>query len=443
MTLRALAAGNHRFDEVLRAAEAADADPRPRRADPGRWRGGAGGGLADRGAEQHAAGRAGTASTCCTLRWPGGGARPRLRPARAARCGDARAAGGRCGCWAPRSNRRRSRPAPSSSTRATTARPRRRRADVILPGAAYTEKDATWVNTEGRVQRGRLAVYPPGEAREDWKIIRARREVLGKRLPYDWLARARAAGAVNPVFAGATSRRMAAPTWRAPRASRRGDRCAPSPRRRQLLAGRSDQPRLRHDGGMRRGLSPRPPRRWRRSRIDGRISSSSPDRHPGPYRAQTLALLVPVLIGVAYLTLAERKVHGGDADAPGPERRRSLRPAAALRRRHQDADEGDDRALRREPFPVHPGADADLHAGDAGLGGHPGGTMAGRSPTSMSGCCTCSPSPRSASTASSSPAGRRTRNTPSSARCARRRRWSATRSRWASSSSPCCSASAR
>src|SRR4051794_7444712 len=45
------------------------------------------------------------------------------------------------------------------------------RADVILPGAAYTEKDATWVNTEGRVQRGRLAVYPPGEAREDWKII--------------------------------------------------------------------------------------------------------------------------------------------------------------------------------------------------------------------------------------------------------------------------------
>ena len=44
---------------------------------------------------------------------------------------------------------------------------------MILPGAAYTEKDATWVNTEGRVQRGRLAVYPPGEAREDWKIIRA------------------------------------------------------------------------------------------------------------------------------------------------------------------------------------------------------------------------------------------------------------------------------
>ena len=42
------------------------------------------------------------------------------------------------------------------------------RADVVLPGAAYTEKDATYVNTEGRVQLGRRAVFPPGEAREDW-----------------------------------------------------------------------------------------------------------------------------------------------------------------------------------------------------------------------------------------------------------------------------------
>jgi NADH-quinone oxidoreductase subunit G len=76
------------------------------------------------------------------------------------------------------------------------------RADVILPGAAYTEKEATWVNTEGRAQRGRLAVHPPGEAREDWKIIRAASEVLGARLPYDTLpaVRARLAEA-SPVFA--------------------------------------------------------------------------------------------------------------------------------------------------------------------------------------------------------------------------------------------------
>ena len=50
-------------------------------------------------------------------------------------------------------------------------------ADVILPGAAYTEKDATFVNTEGRVQTTRTAVTPPGKARVDWEIIRALSEV--------------------------------------------------------------------------------------------------------------------------------------------------------------------------------------------------------------------------------------------------------------------------
>jgi NADH-quinone oxidoreductase subunit G len=59
------------------------------------------------------------------------------------------------------------------------------RADVILPGAAYTEKDATYVNTEGRPQMTARAVFPPGEAREDWKIIRALSGVLGKTLPFD------------------------------------------------------------------------------------------------------------------------------------------------------------------------------------------------------------------------------------------------------------------
>ena len=57
------------------------------------------------------------------------------------------------------------------------------RADVILPGAAYTEKNATWVNTEGRVQLGRIAAFPPGDAREDWTIVRALSDVLGKPIP--------------------------------------------------------------------------------------------------------------------------------------------------------------------------------------------------------------------------------------------------------------------
>lgn len=66
-----------------------------------------------------------------------------------------------------------------------------RHADVILPSAAYTEKSGTWVNTEGRVQRGIRAVFPPGDAREDWTILRALSDVLGQRLPYDSLAQLR------------------------------------------------------------------------------------------------------------------------------------------------------------------------------------------------------------------------------------------------------------
>lgn len=60
-------------------------------------------------------------------------------------------------------------------------------ADVILPGAAYTEKTATYINTEGRAQQTLRAITPPGMAREDWKIIRALSEVAGKTLPYEEL----------------------------------------------------------------------------------------------------------------------------------------------------------------------------------------------------------------------------------------------------------------
>ena len=65
------------------------------------------------------------------------------------------------------------------------------RADVILPGAAYTEKSGLYVNTEGRVQAANRAVFPPGDAREDWAILRALSDVLGQRLPYDSLAQLR------------------------------------------------------------------------------------------------------------------------------------------------------------------------------------------------------------------------------------------------------------
>jgi NADH-quinone oxidoreductase subunit G len=67
------------------------------------------------------------------------------------------------------------------------------RADVILPGAAYPEKSAIYVNTEGRPQMAGRASFPPGEAREDWAILRALSDVLGRRLPYDSLGALRRA----------------------------------------------------------------------------------------------------------------------------------------------------------------------------------------------------------------------------------------------------------
>jgi NADH-quinone oxidoreductase subunit G len=70
------------------------------------------------------------------------------------------------------------------------------RADVILPGADYTEKSGLYVNTEGRVQRGERAVFPKGEAKEDWTILRALSEIMGHKLPYDTLDQLR-----NTLFA--------------------------------------------------------------------------------------------------------------------------------------------------------------------------------------------------------------------------------------------------
>jgi len=67
------------------------------------------------------------------------------------------------------------------------------RADVILPGAAYTEKAGLYVNTEGRVQFAERASFPPGQAREDWAILRALSDVLGHKLPFDSATQLRAA----------------------------------------------------------------------------------------------------------------------------------------------------------------------------------------------------------------------------------------------------------
>jgi NADH-quinone oxidoreductase subunit G len=67
------------------------------------------------------------------------------------------------------------------------------RADVILPGSAYTEKSATFVNVEGRAQMTARAAFPPGDAKEDWAIVRALSALVGHKLPYDSLSAVRAA----------------------------------------------------------------------------------------------------------------------------------------------------------------------------------------------------------------------------------------------------------
>ena len=91
------------------------------------------------------------------------------------------------------------------------------RADVILPGCTYVEKNGTYVNTEGRVQRGYRALVAPGDAREDWRILRAFSDVMGISLPYDNLDGVRAhLERANAVFARAGLPRFGANDRSAP-----------------------------------------------------------------------------------------------------------------------------------------------------------------------------------------------------------------------------------
>ncbi len=101
-----------------------------------------------------------------------------------------------------------------------------RLADIVLPGAAYTEKNGTYVNTEGRVQLGERAVFPPGDAREDWAIVRALSEHLGAKLPFDSLRELRAAMyAAHPHLAAIDAVKLE-PLWQPQTPA---DRLAPLP----------------------------------------------------------------------------------------------------------------------------------------------------------------------------------------------------------------------
>jgi NADH-quinone oxidoreductase subunit G len=93
-------------------------------------------------------------------------------------------------------------------------------ADVVLPGASYAEKAGTYVNLEGRVQRGERAVFPPGDAREDWTILRALSEKLGHTLPFDTFEELRAQMALDVPALGQVG--LASFDWNPPSLDAKG-----------------------------------------------------------------------------------------------------------------------------------------------------------------------------------------------------------------------------
>ena len=181
------------------------------------------------------------------------------------------------------------------------------RADVILPGAAYTEKSGLYVNTEGRVQRADRAAFPPGEAREDWAILRALSDVLGAKLPFDSFAALRGALADGPpAFRRARPDRASRPADSTPWLGAAGatDKAPFVPAVAGLLSHQPDLPRLGRDGRM-FGPRARPPHgRPRNRRHDRRIRPV-----PAPQAASRAScFIVVLLIYVAYILYADRKV---------------------------------------------------------------------------------------------------------------------------------------
>ena len=230
------------------------------------------------------------------------------------------------------------------------------RADVILPGAAYTEKNAIYVNTEGRAQMTGRAIFPPGDAREDWKIVRALSSALGKTLPFDTLQ----AAARHHVRRASAS--CAARPGRSRR--RRGNRAV------REQAGETRQGTLRH--GDRRLLFHQPDRarvcdhgELERHRIKARAT-----RRPAPMAelwtnyGLPLSLIavqsVAIIVGAAHhrgLSALRRPQNlGGCADAARAERGRCLGPAANLRRSFEIRVQGADHPGRREQGRVPAGA---------------------------------------------------------------------------------------
>ena len=90
-------------------------------------------------------------------------------------------------------------------------------ADLVLPGAAYAEKHGTWVNIEGRVQRGERASFAPGDARDDWTILRALSDLIGKPLPFDRFDQLRSAMIADTPELGAEEGTILDLAWNPPK----------------------------------------------------------------------------------------------------------------------------------------------------------------------------------------------------------------------------------
>ena len=344
---------------------------------------------------------------------------PREGGKTAARDGRRRARSTCSSCWAPtRSTSRR--PTPSSSISAPMATPGAHRADVILPGAAYTEKAGLYVNTEGRVQRGERAVFPKGEAKEDWAILRALSEHLGAQAALRHARRscARRLFADHPTFgqidyapgstptaldlAGLGAAGRAVATRPSPARSRHFHLTNPIARASVTMA---------ECAALAAGA-----RSWRRSRAMARDLLGHAGRLDPAHRRPDPADpgLGPAVAGLPA---------AGPTARSGPACRCARAPTWSARSACCSPSPTSCKFVLKEivipagadKFGLPAGPAGQLHPGLRRLGGRCRSRPAGWSPTSTSASSTSSPSPRWASTASSWAAGRPTRSTRSSA----------------------------
>ena len=234
------------------------------------------------------------------------------------------------------------------------------RADVILPGAAYTEKNATYVNTEGRPQRARARRVPAGRGQgglEDPARALARRSALT--VPLNTLGEVRAPDGRDRAAAGRAGRdRSRRPGSSSAARASSMPRPSSSPiedfyRTDPIIARFGDHGRMQR--AARPGHAARDRHPWLSS------GPATPGRRSGS-RSRSWWCVVPLLLAVAYLTYAERKVIAAMQLRQGPMVVGPVRAAAADRRRPQAPGQGDRDPERRQQGRVHRGADDHLRA---------------------------------------------------------------------------------